>query len=139
MRTAASSLFYSGLVGIVPCPQVLASLGAEVELRAARVAPANLVSGGTASAPRSPIRVEGAPRRAAPLSIIGAVRQPTSRHGRRSLGPTEPGPPGGSGRICPSAFAGVPPACMPQCDDHDLAQPATRAAQAIVEPARERA
>src|SRR3954465_4573280 len=137
---------------------------------------ANLVSGGTASAPRSHVRVEGAPRRATPLYITGAVRQPTSRHGRRSLGPTEPVPPGGSGPICPSAFAGVPPARMPptlsltassasdqlqlhplrhgttldvsperdqelscQCDDHDLAQAATRAAQAIVEPARERA
>jgi len=113
MRTVASSLFYSGLVVIVPRPQVLASLGAEVELRAARIAPANLVSGGTASAPRFLIRVGRAPRRATPLYITGAVRQPTSRHGRRSLGPTEPVPPGGSGPICPSAFAGVPPARMP--------------------------
>src|SRR3954447_17584408 len=60
---------------------MLAVLGAEVELRAARVALANLGSGGTASPPRSPVRVGGAPRRAAPLYISGAVRQPTSRHG----------------------------------------------------------
>src|SRR5215212_6046147 len=37
MRTAASSLFYSVLVVIVPFPRVLASVGAEVELRTARV------------------------------------------------------------------------------------------------------
>src|SRR3954467_5309932 len=74
---------------------------------------ANLVSGGTASPPRSLIRVGGAPRRAAPLYISGAVRQPTFRPGRRSLGPTGPVPPGGSGPICLSAFAGAPPACPP--------------------------
>src|SRR4051812_14890672 len=95
-------------------PRVLAFLGAEVELRAARGALANLVSGGTVSAPRSPIRVGGAPRRAAPLYISGAVRQPTSRQGRRSLGPTGPVPPSGSGPICRSAFAGVPPARKPR-------------------------
>ena len=82
-----------------PSPCVLASVGAEVELRAARGALANLVSGGTASAPRSLIRVGGAPRRAAPLYVIGAARQPTSHHGRRSLGPTRPVPHGGSGLI----------------------------------------
>src|SRR4051795_6062682 len=60
---------------------------------------ANLVSGGTAPPPRSLIRVGGAPRRAAPLYISGAVRQPTSRHGHRSLGPTRPVPPCGSGPI----------------------------------------
>ena len=48
---------------------------------------ANLVSGGTASAPRSLIRVGGAPRRATPLYVIGAARRPTSRHGRRSSVP----------------------------------------------------
>src|SRR4051812_31968050 len=74
---------------------------------------ANLVSGGTVSAPRSPIRVGGAPRRAAPLYISGAVRQPTFRPGHRSLGPTGPVPPGGSGPIRLSVFAGVPPACIP--------------------------
>jgi hypothetical protein len=74
---------------------------------------ANLVSGGTVSAPRSLIRVGGAPRRAAPLYIIGAVRQPTSRPGRRSLGPTGPVPPGGSGPIRRSAFTGAPPARIP--------------------------
>src|SRR5215204_1851481 len=42
-----------------PSPCVLTSMGAEVELRAARGALANLVSGGTASAPRSLIRVGG--------------------------------------------------------------------------------
>src|SRR5436190_15638989 len=60
---------------------------------------ANLVSGGTVSAPRSLIRVGGAPRRAAPLYISGVVRQPTSHHGHRSLGPTAPVPPSGSGPI----------------------------------------
>src|SRR3954468_13944689 len=74
---------------------------------------ANLVSGGTASTPRSHVRVGGAPRRAAPLYISGAVRQPTSRHGHRSLGPTGPAPPGGSGPIRRSVFAGVPPARIP--------------------------
>jgi hypothetical protein len=74
---------------------------------------ANLVSGGTVSAPRSLIRVGGAPRRAAPLYIIGAVRQPTFRPGRRSLGPTGPVPPGGSGPIRRSAFTGAPPARIP--------------------------
>src|SRR3954469_23323061 len=74
---------------------------------------ANLVSGGTASAPRSLIRVGGAPRRAAPLYIIGAVRQPTFRPGRRSLSPTGPVPPGGSGPIRQSACAGAPPARIP--------------------------
>src|SRR5215211_7186431 len=93
-----------------PSPCVLASMGAEVELRAARGALANLVSGGTGSAPRSLIRVGGAPRRAAPLYISGAVRQPTSRPGRRSLGPTGPVSPSGSGPIRLSAFAGAPPA-----------------------------
>ena len=78
---------------------VLASVGAEVELRAARGALANLVSGGTASAPRSLIRVGGAPRRAAPLYCVGAARQPTSHHGRRSLGPTGPAPLSKSGPI----------------------------------------
>jgi hypothetical protein len=96
-----------------PFPRVLASLGAEVELRAARGALANLVSGGTVSAPRSHVRVGGAPRRAAPLYISGAVRQPTSHHGHRSLGPTRPIPHGGSGLIYPFAFAGVPPARKP--------------------------
>ena len=113
MRAAASSPFYSVLVAIVPLPRVLAFLGAEVELRAARGALANLVSGGTASTPRSHVRVGGAPRRAAPLYISGAVRQPTSRHGHRSLGPTGPAPPGGSGPIRLSASAGAPPACIP--------------------------
>jgi hypothetical protein len=113
MRTAASSLFYWVLVVIVPFPRVLAFLGAEVELRAARGALANLVSGGTASTPRSHVRVGGAPRRAAPLYISGAVRQPTSRHGHRSLGPTGPAPPGGSGPIRLSASAGAPPAFIP--------------------------
>ncbi len=93
--------------------RVLASVGAEVELRAARGALANLVSGGTASTPRSLIRVGGAPRRAAPLYVIGAVRQPTSHHGHHSLGPTGPVPPGGSGPIRLSVFAGVPPAHIP--------------------------
>ena len=74
---------------------------------------ANLVSGGMASPPRSLIRVRGAPRRAAPLYVIGAVGQPTSHHGHRSLGPTGPAPPGGSGPIRRSAFAGAPPACPP--------------------------
>jgi len=74
---------------------------------------ANLVSGGTVSAPRSPIRVGGAPRRAAPLYISGAVRQPTFRPGRRSLGPTGPVPPGGSGPIRLSVFAGASPARIP--------------------------
>ena len=74
---------------------------------------ANLVSGGMASTPRSLIRVRGAPRRAAPLYVIGAVGQPTSHHGHRSLGPTGPAPPGGSGPIRRSAFAGAPPACPP--------------------------
>src|SRR5207237_2391091 len=110
---AVSSLFYWVLVVIVPFPRVLAFLGAEVELRAARGALANLVSGGTASPPRSLIRVGGAPRRAAPLYISGAVRQPTSRPGHRSLGPTGPVSPSGSGPICRSAFAGVPPARKP--------------------------
>jgi hypothetical protein len=77
---------------------------------------ANLVSGGTASTPRSLIRVGGAPRRAAPLYLIGAVRQPTSHHGHRSLGPTGPVPPGGSGPIRRSASAGAPPArILPLC------------------------
>jgi len=74
---------------------------------------ANRVSGGMASTPRSLIRVRGAPRRAAPLYVIGAVGQPTSHHGHRSLGPTGPAPPGGSGPIRRSAFAGAPPACPP--------------------------
>src|SRR3954468_11022878 len=74
---------------------------------------ANLVSGGTVSTPRSLIRVGGAPRRAAPLYISGAVRQPTFRPGRRSLGPTGPVPPGGSGPIRLSVFAGAPPARIP--------------------------
>src|SRR5215213_4068284 len=94
-------------------PRMLAFLGAEVELRAARGALANLVSGGTVSTPRSLIRVGGAPRRAAPLYIIGAVRQPTFRPGRRSLGPTGPVPPRGSGPIRLSVFAGAPPARIP--------------------------
>src|SRR4051812_43136241 len=96
-----------------PFLRVLASVGAEVELRAARGALANLVSGGTASTPRSHIRVGGAPRRAAPLYISGAVRQPTSRPGRRSLGPTGPVSPSGSGPIRRSAFTGAPPAHIP--------------------------
>jgi len=96
-----------------PFLRVLASVGAEVELRAARGALANLVSGGTGSAPRSLIRVGGAPRRAAPLFISGAVRQPTSRPGHRSLGPTGPVSPSGSGPICRSAFTGAPPAHIP--------------------------
>jgi len=74
---------------------------------------ANLVSGGTASAPRSHVRVGGAPRRAAPLYVSGAVRQSTSHHGHRSLGPTGPAPPRGSGPIRLSVFAGVAPACTP--------------------------
>ena len=82
-----------------PFLRVLASVGAEVELRAARGALANLVSGGTGSAPRSLIRVGGAPRRAAPLYCVGAARQPTSHHGRRSLGPTGPAPLSKSGPI----------------------------------------
>ena len=110
-----SSLFYWVLVVIVPFPRVLAFLGAEVELRGEGVL-ANLVSGETASTPRSHVRVGGAPRRAAPLYISGAVRQPTSRHGHRSLGPTGPAPPGGSGPIRLSASAGAPPACiLPPC------------------------
>ena len=96
-----------------PFPCVLASVGAEVELRTARGALANLVSGGTASTPRSHVRVGGAPRRAAPLYIIGAARQPTFRPGRRSLGPTGPAPLGGSGPIWLSAFAGSLPAHRP--------------------------
>ena len=75
---------------------------------------ANLVSGGTASTPRSHVRVGGAPRRAAPLYISGAVRQPTSHHGHRSLGPTGPAPPRGSGPIRRSACAGAPPASIPR-------------------------
>src|SRR3954471_12792148 len=67
-------LFSAGRRRSFPC--VLASVGAEVELRAARVALANLVSGGTASPPRSPVRVGGAPRRAAPLYISGAAASP---------------------------------------------------------------
>lgn len=51
---------------------------AEVELRAARVALANLVSGGRVSAPRSHVRVGGAPKRAAPLYDLGGVKQPTA-------------------------------------------------------------
>src|SRR3954453_10245446 len=39
MRTVASSQFYSVLVAIVPFPRVLAFLGAEMELRAARGCP----------------------------------------------------------------------------------------------------
>src|SRR4051795_13658473 len=39
MRTVASSQFYSVLIAIVPFPRVLAFLGAEVELRAARGCP----------------------------------------------------------------------------------------------------
>src|ERR687884_316113 len=113
MRAGVSSQFYSVPLIIVPFPRVLASVGAEVELRAARGALANLVSGGTGSAPRSLIRVGGAPRRAAPLYISGAVRQPTSRHGRRSLGPTGPAPPSGSGPIRLSTFAGARPAYRP--------------------------
>src|SRR5918911_3729116 len=113
MRAGVSSRFYSVPLIIVPFPRVLASVGTEVELRAARGALANLVSGGTVSAPRSHVRVGGAPRRAAPLYVIGAVSQPTSHHGRRSLGPTGPVPPGGSGPIRLSAFAGVPPAHKP--------------------------
>src|SRR3954465_5779645 len=74
---------------------------------------ANLVSGGTVSTPRSLIRVGGAPRRAAALYISGAVRQPTFRPGRRSLGPTGPVPPSGSGPIRLSVFAGAPPARIP--------------------------
>ena len=85
-----SVLFSAGRHRPFPC--MVASVGAEVELRAARGALANLVSGGTASTLRSLMRVGGAPRRAAPLYIIGAARQPTSRHGRRSLGPTRPVP-----------------------------------------------
>src|SRR5215211_2763677 len=85
MRTAASSLFYWVLVVIVPFPRVLAFLGAEVELRAARGALANLVSGGTASTPRSHVRVGGAPRRAVPLSVIGAVGQLSYRDLERML------------------------------------------------------
>ena len=113
MRTVVSSLFYSVPVIIVPFPHELVSVGAEVELRAARGALANLVSGGTVSAPRSLLRVGGAPRRAAPLYVIGAVSQPTFHHGHRSLGPTRPVPPSGSSPICLSAFAGVPPAHRP--------------------------
>src|SRR3712207_7623612 len=109
MRTVVSSLFYWVLVVIVPFPRVLAVLGAEVELRAARGALANLESGGTASTPRSHVRVGGAPRRAALLYISGAVRQPTFYPGHRSLGPTGPVPPSDSGPIRLSASAGAPP------------------------------
>src|SRR4051812_8746961 len=95
---------------------MLASVGAEVELRAARVALANLVSGGTASPPRSHVRVGGAPRRAAPLYISGAVRQPTSRHGHRSLGPTGPAPPGGLARsVYPCSPVLRRPVSLPPC------------------------
>src|SRR4051794_8518100 len=158
-----------------PVPSRVGILGCRGGAPCGEGALANLVSGGTASPPRSLIRVGGAPRRAAPLYISGAVRQPTSRHGHRSLGPTGPVPPSGSGPICLSAFAGVAPArkhpLMPcrrlpsgrlqlhplrdgpvlnvsperdqelsrQGHDHDLAQAPPRAAQAVVEPARERA
>src|SRR5829696_644740 len=110
-----------------PSPCVLASMGAEVELRAARGALANLVSGGTASAPRSLIRVGGAPRRATPLYVIGAARQPTSRHGRRSLGPTRPVPPGGSGPICPfHSPVSRRPVSLPPCRSrHRSVRPAS--------------
>src|SRR5215207_1104441 len=69
---------------------LLASVRAEVELRAAKGAFANLVSGGTPSTPHSHVRVGGASRRAAPLYSTVAVRQPTSRHSRHSLGPIGP-------------------------------------------------
>jgi hypothetical protein len=110
-----------------PSPCVLASMGAEVELRAARGALANLVSGGTASAPRSLIRVGGAPRRATPLYVIGAARQPTSRHGRRSLGPTRPVPHGGSGPICPfHSPVSRRPVSLPPCRSrHRSVRPAS--------------
>jgi DNA-directed RNA polymerase subunit RPC12/RpoP len=110
-----------------PSPCVLASVGAEVELRAARGALANLVSGGTASAPRSLIRVGGAPRRATPLYVIGAARQPTSRHGRRSLGPTRPVPHGGSGPICPfHSPVSRRPVSLPPCRSrHRSVRPAS--------------
>jgi hypothetical protein len=110
-----------------PSPCVLASMGAEVELRAARGALANLVSGGTASTPRSLIRVGGAPRRATPLYVISAARQPTSRHGRRSLGPTRPVPHGGSGPICPfhSPVSRRPVSLPPYRSRHRSVRPAS--------------
>src|SRR3954454_5467436 len=110
MRTVASSQFYSVLVAIVFPPRVGIPRCRGGALRG-EGALANLVSGGTASPPRSLIRVGGAPRRAAPLYISGAVKQPTARHGRRSLRPTGPVSPSGSGPICLSAFAGAWPAC----------------------------
>src|SRR3954453_924246 len=124
-RCVKPVLFSAGRRRSFPC--VLASVGAEVELRAARVALANLVSGGTASTPRSPVRVGGAPRRAAPLYISGAVRQPPPRHGRRSLGPTRPVPHGGSGPICPfHSPVSRRPVSLPPCRSrHRSVRPAS--------------
>src|SRR3954447_25307782 len=88
MRTVVSSLFYSVLVVIVPFPRMLAFLGAEVELRAARVpSPTSYPAG---RCPRhDPLfgseELRGERRHS---NISGAVRQPTFRPGRRSLGPT---------------------------------------------------
>src|SRR5215218_10719249 len=96
-----------------PVPPRVGILGCRGGAPRGEGALANLVSGGTVSAPRSLIRVGGAPRRAAPLYISGAVRQPTFRPGHRSLGPTGPVPPGGSGPIRRSACAGAPPARIP--------------------------
>src|SRR3954451_10580638 len=81
MRTVAKSLFYSVLVVIVRSLACWHSWVPRWSSARRGGALANLVSGGTASPPRSPVRVGGAPRRAAPLYISGAVRQPTSRHG----------------------------------------------------------
>src|SRR5271165_4659942 len=90
MRAITSSVISFRVVFHRPFLSVLLCVSAEVELRAARPVLANLVSGGGIPAPRSHIRVGGAPRRAAPLYYLGAVKQPTSRHGHRSLGPTRP-------------------------------------------------
>jgi hypothetical protein len=114
MRTAASSLFYWVLVAIVLVPRVLAfsrCRGGAPHGEGNPRQPRIRRDGVHATIPCSGRRSSEAS--GATLHQRRCYRQPTSRHGRRSLGPTGPAPPGGSGRIRPFAGAGAPPACIP--------------------------
>src|SRR5215212_9675866 len=113
MRTAASSLFYSVLVGIVPFPRVLASVGAEVELRTARVpSPTSYPAGWR---PRhDPLfgseELRGERRHSMSSALSGSPRLITA---------TAPSAPPDQLRLAGLArsvdpHAGAPPACIPR-------------------------
>ena len=111
MRAVASSVFYPVLIVIVLFPRMWASVSTEVELRAARVAsptsyPAGLQPRHDPMFGSEELRGE---RRHSTSS--GAGRQPTSRHGHRSLGLTRPASLSDPGPI--SLSAGVSPVPMP--------------------------